>query len=158
MHAIASALRTIRGVQIEIEPPIEGSRSLRNDIRVIALQSSVIQDMDIDLTISSLTKVGSGSLQCSVPVKSLEAAHLALDKLVDRDRKVKRDKVGTIQAYTRRGCFHVLPISPGGYCDTEATRFFTTLKKALSPSSYSHLKQQIAVIIVKARANGAIIS
>lgn len=155
MHALASALRTIRGIQIEIEPPIEGSPSLRNDIRVIALQSSAIQDLDIDITVGSLTSARGCSFQCAFPIKSLEAAHLALDKIVAQQRQIKLDKVAAIQAYTRRNYFHIFPISPGGYCDTEATRFFSILKKALSPSSFSHLKQQIAIILVRARANGA---
>jgi hypothetical protein len=157
LHAIAGALRTIKGAEVIIEPPIEGSASLRNDIRFIPLNSANIQDMDIDITIRSMTSTRA-AFRLNLPIRSIEAAVCGVDTVMARGRKEKRDKVASVSGYSRLDKFVVLPMSPGGYCDEEGIKFFKMLRKALSPTSYVYMTQKIALILVKARAHGARLS
>jgi hypothetical protein len=153
-YAIVSALRTVKGVLVTTEPPIEGSADLRNDIRVVALEHASINDIDVDLTVRSLSAVRHQPGGVKDPETLKEAKALA-EAVVRTWRVEKQSKIDRLESYTRHHLFHILPISSGGFCDMEAIRLLDGWKKAIPPWSYTHMSHMISIKLVQARALGS---
>lgn len=164
--AMVSALRTVRGVDVTREPPIEGSSSLRNDIRITSGPTAPIQDADIDLTVRFISTTGKSSpswaikhftqpTDISSPASDLVTiANATMLKILARWRAEKLTRISGIEGYSRLPRFHVFPISTGGFCDPEAERMLQVWKSAMPPSSYTRLIQEISLILVRCRALG----
>jgi hypothetical protein len=163
--SIIHSLRTVKGLQVTSEPPIEGSPNLRNDIRLVALDRAPLPEMDIDLTVRNLT--GSWAADTAArsfrqrlsavapPIERLKRIEDFADAITEGWRRVKHNKIDAIEGYERARFFRVLPISLGGYCDKLATKMLDDWKKALAPWSYTHMCQTISCTLVKARAVNA---
>jgi hypothetical protein len=168
-HSIVTGLNSVAKVQITKEPPIEGSSSLRNDIRIVAMQSARIQDADIDIMVKSIATGGRSNpsrltntrIQFTTrnpsapfnPATITPACTLQLDTMLSQWRKVKRDKVEGVVGYERISKFHSLPITTGGYCDGEGIRLFQSWKMGMNPGFFTNMIQDISTKLIKYRAS-----
>jgi hypothetical protein len=158
LHEFSRALSSVKKTHVTIEPPIEGTADLRNDIRVVALEGCLLNDVDLDLTIRSMTKqfgqiTPSGLSE--VTGKTIESLCAAADIVVSEWRNEKQRKIHGLAHYVRAPLFVVLPISNGGYCDPDAQRLLKAWKEAMSPWSFLYMSQSISVKLIRSRAVGA---
>jgi len=161
-YSIYRALSTVANIEVIREPPIEGSPSLRNDIRVIAMQGAAVPNMDIDLTVRSVALNAEGALRKAQSVRDplsrtnldsiVDVITLNLNVILEEWRGAKRNKISAVEGYTWRDRFRALPITTGGYCDPEATQLIRSWRTAMSPSTYSNMIQDISTKLVRYRA------
>jgi C-terminal processing protease CtpA/Prc len=160
--SIYRALSSLPKVEVIREPPIEGSSSLRNDIRVITVQGAPLSDLDIDLTVRSVVS-GKTRPRSSRSLERSQRPGANLDTIADVTMKEldatlgdwrtkKAEKVNGIVGYDRLPYFHALPISTGGYTDPQGLRLLQSWKNVMSPSSYTNMIQEISMKLVRFRA------
>ncbi|RSH94163.1 hypothetical protein EHS25_003966 [Saitozyma podzolica] len=85
-HTIGTALATLAGVQVHLEPLITGTQR-RNDIRITGSASSGLSSEDIDITITSLASQASQT--ATLPLAATED-----DSMTERTAKLVAKHLG----------------------------------------------------------------
>ena len=167
---IAWALRTVRGVSVQLEPTM-GSDNSRNDIHIRTSPPSTLPPADVDTTIHSLAaRLGSSSTHrpvmdipfrtVTVPSSPNWSASIVkhstsvLDGHTRAWADVKYKKANDTPDYTDRAIFAPLVMTSGGYMDSAATKLFDEWKLHLSPGIYTRLCSAISICLARNRAIG----
>jgi hypothetical protein len=168
-HAIADSLRTIKGTNVILEPPIAGSANLRNDIRLTALQTSSITSVDIDVSVVSIhanaatggarpgpqeTMAGllSRASTAGEDFPPVKRGKQMLASVLQRATDAKNTKNSPYTAHNPT--FLPFIITARGAVD-EHSPLLAQWKSALSPFVYANLIKKLSIILVRSAARGA---
>jgi hypothetical protein len=149
-RAIGTALATLKGVQVRLEPLVIGTQR-RDDIRISGSAPSGLGREDIDITIVSLASQNSQT--ATLPLATTEDDSMAerTAKLVDKHlNAVAREKRRRHPPSDRP--FRPFVLSLGGIMETEARDALKLWKSIMTGGVYSLLVRRLSLGLLRARA------
>jgi hypothetical protein len=172
-NAMLRALRQIEGCSAQPEPPIEGSPSLRNDIRITTMQGHTLTPADYDISLISLATLRGADIHDYTPTfpaqvldglkalpidgqpKAVEDAYRTAYALINERRARKVNKTKRFPEYLANHNFHPILMTTGGIMDAATESIWKDWKNNMTASTYNRLVTDVSLILVKARASGA---
>lgn len=153
-RAIATALNQVEGVRVEVEPHI-GETRRRNDIRVTGSEVSGLANHEYDVTVVSLATedaVNTFLPPSLLPTTPAERAHALITKFLTSkaDEKKRRMPASNI-------AFSPLVFTVGGLMDAGTTNCLKLWQASVPPSAFSHLCQQLSLILLRARTKSFVL-
>jgi hypothetical protein len=149
-RAIGTALATLEGVQVHLEPLIAGTQR-RNDIRITGSASSGLSSEDIDITIVSLASANSQTAM--LPFVTTED-----DSVAERTAKLIQKPLNSVAREKRRRHpssdrpFRPFVLSLGGTMETKARDALKLWKSIMTGGVYSLLVRRLSLGLLRARA------
>jgi hypothetical protein len=161
VRACARMAASAKGVTVTLEPPTEGSPSLRNDLRLESTDNARLQAVDVDVSVLSLPSRAPrehATLLSATAVRdpsatdfAAQAAEATQSLLLTR-HGAKLHKVGNFPAYLRTHTFRPLVISAGGVLEESSLALIKTWLAAASPWAKAHFWKDLSLTIVRCRA------
>jgi hypothetical protein len=149
-RAIGTALATLEGVQVRLEPLVIGTQR-RDDIRITGSASSGLSSEDIDITIISLASQDSQTAMLPLATTVDDSAAQRAAKLVDKHlNAVAREKRRRHPPSDRP--FRPFILSLGGMTETDAKDALKVWKLIMTGGVYSLLVRQLSLGLMRARA------
>jgi hypothetical protein len=148
--AIGTALATLKGVQVRLEPLVIGTQR-RDDIRISGSAPSGLGREDIDITIVSLASQNSQT--ATLPLATTEDDSMAerTAKLVDKHlNAVAREKRRRHPPSDRP--FRPFVLSLGGIMETDPRDALKLWKSIMTGGVYSLLVRRLSLGLLRARA------
>lgn len=170
VQALARFLRSVPGTSIALEPPIEGSPSLRNDLRITSLSTSRIASTDIDLSVVAMaTSLGEVDYVTPVVSRTAMAAatktaafqDLPLASALDVQRallpryRLKLHKVNQFPDYASHHNFRPLVLSAGGILEDSALSLLRSWFPAAGVWAKTRLWKELSLVILRCRASAS---
>jgi hypothetical protein len=150
-RTIGTALATLEGVQVHLEPLITGTQR-RNDIRITGSASSGLSSEDIDITIVSLASQDSQT--ATLPLATTED-----DSAAERTTKLVQKHLNAVAREKRRRHppsdrpFRPFVLSLGGTMETDARDALKLWKSIMTGGVYSLLVRRLSLGLLRARAH-----
>jgi hypothetical protein len=149
-RTIGTALATLEGVQVHLEPLITRTQR-RNDIRITGSASSGLGREDIDIAIVSLASQDSQTATLPLVTTEDDSAAVRTAKLVDKHlNAVAREKRRRHPPSDRP--FRPFILSLGGMTETDAKDALKVWKLIMTGGVYSLLVRQLSLGLMRARA------
>jgi hypothetical protein len=149
-RAIGTALSTVQGVQVHLEPLITGTQR-RNDVRITGSAASGLSSEDIDITIVSLASQDSQTATQPLADTEDDSAAGRTTKLVQKHlNAVAREKRRRHPPSDRP--FRPFVLSLGGTMETDARDALKLWKSIMTGGVYSLLVRRLSLGLLRARA------
>lgn len=157
VRACARLATSLNGVAATFEPPIEGSVSLRNDLRLTVLASARLEAVDVDVSLVALKSnrpAPSRSPTRPLPTGSelVTDATACIQMQLRARHKEKVDKVSQYPAYLESNVFRPLIISAGGVLEESSLDLVKTWLAAAPSWARSQFWISLSLTIVRCRA------